>query len=31
LLRWVYVNGQISRGIETRRQRERAVCLKGAA
>ncbi|MDY4385066.1 MULTISPECIES: lysozyme [Pectobacterium] len=31
LLRWVYVNGEVSRGIETRRQRERAVCLKGAA
>ncbi|MFE8048637.1 lysozyme [Brenneria goodwinii] len=31
LLRWVYVNGQISPGIEKRRQRERVVCLKGAA
>ncbi|HEP0019198.1 TPA: lysozyme [Klebsiella aerogenes] len=27
--RWVYVNGERSTGLENRRQRERAYCLKG--
>lgn len=29
LSRWVYVNGVKSKGLENRRQRERAYCLKG--
>ena len=29
LTRWVYVNGERSTGLENRRQRERAYCLKG--
>lgn len=29
LTRWVYVNGERSAGLENRRQRERAYCLKG--
>lgn len=31
LSRWVYVNGVKSAGLENRRARERAVCLKGAS
>lgn len=30
LTRWVYVNGVKNKGLENRRQRERAYCLKGA-
>ncbi|EKN6165580.1 TPA: lysozyme [Yersinia enterocolitica] len=29
LSRWIYVNGVKSKGLENRRQRERAYCLKG--
>lgn len=31
LTRWVFVNGRINKGLENRRQRERAYCLKGVA
>lgn len=31
LSRWVYVNGVKNRGLENRRARERAYCLKGAS
>ncbi|POU01190.1 glycoside hydrolase [Escherichia sp. ESNIH1] len=31
LPRWVFVNGVRSQGLENRRARERAVCLKGAS
>lgn len=31
LSRWVYVNGVKNRGLENRRERERAYCLKGAS
>lgn len=31
LPRWVFVNGGRSQGLENRRARERAVCLKGAS
>ncbi len=31
LPRWVFVNGARSQGLENRRARERAVCLKGAS
>ncbi|HEM8791243.1 TPA: lysozyme [Enterobacter hormaechei] len=31
LTRWVYVNGSINKGLENRRARERAYCLKGAS
>lgn len=30
LTRWVFVNGVINKGLENRRQRERAYCLKGS-
>lgn len=29
LTRWVYVNGEINKGLENRRARERAYCLRG--
>lgn len=29
LTRWVYINGELSAGLENRRQRERAYCLQG--
>ncbi|WP_139153973.1 glycoside hydrolase family protein, partial [Enterobacter hormaechei] len=31
LTRWVYVNGSINKGLENRRERERAYCLKGVS
>lgn len=31
LSRWVFVNGERNRGLENRRERERAWCLKGVA
>lgn len=29
LTRWVYVNGEVNKGLENRRARERAYCLRG--